>query len=254
MNTDMLMLPAAVAARTRGRQWFPIAHVRTPTPGETLAVAEQHAIRGDADDIGRRMARRGVRFAGMGLTYADAAPSLTGFTANANTSTETGLLVGPNRQPAVRPPFFESAARGLHFRGRGIFSTTGTPTLTFKFYLNTTVGPTNFAGTNVGVTAAITTGSGVSNKLFSFELDITCSTPAQGTTNATVYASGVIKSAAGFASPYEYAITPGTGDSATVTATLDGSLTQFFNMSATWSAQSSSNTITLEMLTGVAWN
>lgn len=180
------------------------------------------------------------------------------FSAVTNTLSETTLLGGANLQPTLSPPTFAAvpgaAARCISFKGWGLLSNTGTPTLTFKFYLNPTQGSASLAGTTIGASAAITTASGVTSKIWKFELDLICQTPGQGTGNCTLFASGTISSPAGFASPFSYAITPGGGDSATVTATLDGSLTQFFNMSATWSAASASNSITLQALEAFGWN
>jgi Uma2 family endonuclease len=65
---------------------------------------------------------------------------------------------------------------------------------------------------------------------------------------------GRVWSAGGFASPFDYAMTPGGGQSGTWTSTFANNLTQYVNISATWSAMSSSNTITLKSLDVVGWN
>jgi len=178
-------------------------------------------------------------------------------TANANSSSEASLLAGLNAQPTVSPPTWapqSGRTSAVSLWASGILSTTGTPTLTFYVRSSTTQGSGTLSGTVLGQSAAITTGSGVSNKLWELELHALCFTPGQGTGNATLSAYGWVRSPGGFASPFNYAITPGGGDSNTLTASLDGSLTQFLNVSCTWSAASSSNTITLQNTRCVAWN
>ncbi len=104
------------------------------------------------------------------------------------------------------------------------------------------------------MTAAITTASGVSNQLWFLKLDLTCFTPGIGSTNCTLSGGGYVMSPGGFASPFVYAIEPTTPDTATWTSTIDGSLTQYLNLSVTWSSSSSSNTIRVKNLRAFAWN
>ena len=256
-NREVLMLSfiKTLPANMQNREWFPVAQIALPEAFRRNPD-EMRLIHQDWEDMVRINHKRGSKFSVLGTqTFPEVPPILTGLTALANSSSETSLLTGSKSQPVLSRPFFDLlTGRGVSFEGNGILSTTSTPTITFKFYLNTTQGIATLGGTTIGATAAITTASGVSNKLWGFKLDCAVSVPGDGSSNATLYSSGFVWSPAGFASPYMYAITPGAGDSATVTATLDGSQPQFFNMSGTWSAMSSSDTITLEQFKMTGWN
>lgn len=170
-------------------------------------------------------------------------------TAVASTNSETTLLAGANLQPVLYRGFFgPHRPRGvaISLLARGVFSNTGTPTLTFKVRMGTAAA--SLAGTTIGASAAITTGSGVSAIFWELRMDLICNTPGYGSGNATLSGGGYVKSFAGFASPGEYTLTPSGGDSATWTTTFDASVDQYLNLSATWSANSASNTITCKNL------
>lgn len=173
------------------------------------------------------------------------------FTAVASTASEASIISGLNDQPVIPALFFHNKLgkyRTVAILARGVLSTTGTPTATFQVRLGTTSGASFLSGTSVGVSAAITTSSGVTNKWWELRLDLTCNTPGIGTGNCTLSGSGYVTSPGGFAAPYTYALEPSTPDTATWTATIDGSLTQYVNLSMTWSASSASNTITCKYL------
>lgn len=176
------------------------------------------------------------------------------FAALASSASEGTLLSG-NLQPYLPAGFFLQGGGGAAGNGRaiglhaaGVFSNTGTPTLTFQVRASSTSGTTTLSGVSLGVSAAITTGSGVSNKMWELWLELVLRTPGIGTNNATLSGAGWVMSPGGFAAPYIYALQPTTPDTATWTATLDASLTQWLNLSATWSASSASNTITCKLL------
>lgn len=178
-------------------------------------------------------------------------------TAVASTASEASLLAGTNDQPVLYAGFFlnkQGKYRAISILAKGVFSTTGTPTLIFQARLGTTSGSTYLSGTSVGVTAAITTQSGVTNKYWDLKLDLICNTPGIGTGNTTLSGAGTVYSQSGFASPFSYPLEPTTPDTATWTATIDGSLTQYVNLSVTWSASSASNTITCKQLMVFGWN
>lgn len=228
------------------------------TPRANLSFSRR-SLRQRIDDAAlarARLLRRNAqqhRCSGVTGTWTETLFNFAGtFTAVASASTETGLLSGPNVQPVIPANFFNPTIggnnRALRISGNGVFSTTGTPTLIFQFRLGTTAGPTTYTGTSVGVTAAITTQSGVTNKYFEFDLVLTCTVPGIGTGNCTLSGAGKVLSPSGFASPFIYPIEPTTPDTGTFTATIDGSLTQYLNLSQTWSASSSSNTMTLKRL------
>lgn len=169
-----------------------------------------------------------------------------------NTSASEGsLLAGVNEQPVIPALFFfnkQGRHRVIDIYANGILGTTSTPTIIFQYRLGTTSGSSFLSGTSVGVSAAITTASGVSNKYWESHLRLQCNTTGIGTGNTTLSGSGTVTSPGGFASPFIYALEPTTPDTATWTATIDNSITYYLNLSVTWSASSASNTITLKHL------
>lgn len=171
------------------------------------------------------------------------------FTAVNTTASEASLLAGQNQQPTIPAQFFEQLPfRAVSFTARGVLSTTSTPTIIFQARLGTTVGSSTLSGTSCGVTAAITTASGVTNKYWELRLDLICTVAGQGSTNATLAGAGYVMSPGGFASPFVYALEPTTPDTATWTMTIDDSVSQYFNLSVTWGTSSASNTITCKQL------
>lgn len=237
-----------------GRQWHPVARILPSRPRRFTFIPTDDEVAQEIRSVPTHRSSFGTN------TWPELFfSSKAAFTAVANTTTETTLLGGANLQPTISPPTFAavpgSAARCLSFKGWGLLgTTTGPPTVNLKFYLNTTQGSSSLAGTVIGSTGALTTVASQTNQIWKFELDLICQAPGQGTGNATVFASGHVMCSGGLASPFFFPITPGGGNSSTVTATLDGSLTQFFNMSATWSAANAANTITLESLQAWGWN
>jgi hypothetical protein len=178
-------------------------------------------------------------------------------TAVASTSSEASLLTGLNRQPTIPAGYLANQnAFGRAFRivANGVFSNTGTPTLIFQARMSATLGAATLSGASIGVSAAIATGSGVTNKLWSLTLDLIATVPGIGTGNATLNSAGWVESFGGFASPFKYGLQITTPDTATWTQTFDASLAQYINLSVTWSANSASNTITLKQLYAMALN
>jgi len=173
-------------------------------------------------------------------------PNVSDCTTLSSFTSEASLLAGPNLQPFLKAFYFAGAkARGrkVRFTARGVLSSTGTPTYLFKARLGTTAGDSYLAGTVIGTTAALTTGSGVSNEQWELLLDVTCRTPGIGTGAATLCVSGWLSSP-GLAAPYRYAVQPSTPPQATWTVTIDAGLTQYLNLTATCSASNASNAIT----------
>lgn len=173
------------------------------------------------------------------------------FSAKASFTTEASLLEGQNLQPILLAPYFAALrdyGRALRVTARGVLSTTGTPTYQFTVRASTTQGATTLSGSVLGISQAITTASGVSNAQWNLDLDVVCGVPGQGTTNATLICAGLVSSPVGFASPFAYSLQPSTPESATWTRTLDGSLTQYLNLSVTCSANSASNSVTCKLL------
>ncbi len=179
----------------------------------------------------------------------------TDFTAFNTSSSEGSILAATVPiQPILPPKFFEMPGKALRIKASGIISCTSTPTIIFQARLGTTSGSAYLSGTSVGISTAITMASGITNKKWDLELDLICNTPGIGSGNCTLSCNGNVWSPGGFASPFMYALEPTSPDTATWTATLDMALAQYFNLSATWNANSSSNTITCKALTVLALN
>jgi hypothetical protein len=139
----------------------------------------------------------------------------------ANTVTETtliGTVSGPGKTLIAN-----RFTVGKNFKGRfrGRYSTTGTPTLQLKVKLGSTV---------ILDTGAITLGSGVANKYFELEFDITCRTAG---VSGTVFALGKVI--------FDTTVVPIVN---TAVATIDTTVTQVVDVTATWGTANSANTIT----------
>lgn len=144
------------------------------------------------------------------------------------------------------PDFFApsntSTGKSARIVGRGILSSTGTPTYTF------TVRGGASAATSGAIllgSAALTTGSGVSNQIWTFEGEFTIKTMGAAGANTTITGVGELRSSgtANKIDPlYGGGATPGTA------TTFDTSIANYLNFNITCSASSSSNTITLQSL------
>lgn len=132
--------------------------------------------------------------------------------------------------------------RGIRIVARGILSSTGTPTYTFSIRAGA-AGSTTTA-ILLG-TAALTTGSGVSNQIWEMQGDVMLTTMAAAGTNSTVRGVGTFISS-GTANKIDPAwgggATPGT------VATVDTSITNYINFNIACSASSPSNTVTIQQL------
>lgn len=233
------------------RHWFPIASQR---PLTCRQWADELAILHALDEHDRAHAVQASALTGKWTECLLA--ETADHTAHASSASEGTLLAGTNHQPCIPATFFTPGGDGNIGRGRalrleasGILGTTGTPTIIFQVRASTTAGSSTLSGSSLGVSAAITTGSGVSNKQWSLVLDLSCRTAGIGSNNTTLSGSGWVWSPTGFASPFWYPLQPTTPDTATWTmANWDASLTYWVNLSATWSASSASNTITCKLL------
>ena len=201
----------------------------------------------------RTQARRdAIRCSGVTQTYTELIFKNTADYTAFNTSTAEGSILGGTNEQPVIPAFAmwanNTAGKVFQIRAKGVLGTTSTPTIIFQVRLGTTIGSSFLSGASLGVSAAITTQSGVSNKFWELDFDMVCYTPGLGSGNGTLSGAGKVLSPGGFASPFAYALEPTTPDTATWTQTFDPSVTQYLNLSATWSASSSSNTITCKYL------
>jgi hypothetical protein len=97
----------------------------------------------------------------------------------------------------------------------------------------------------LAVSAALTTGSGVTNQWWRLFLRCICRTPGQAAGNTTFSVDGFVQSG-GLASPFVYPLEPTTPDTATWTvapANFDAKVNNYLQLSAACSASSASNTI-----------
>lgn len=250
------MIRCAVPSWPKGmpRRWFevPFSLNRRITAYDAMdlrAVEQAQRVRREYD----------ATMGGVTSTWSEQMFSnFSDHTAYANLGAEGSLIGGRNLQPFIPANYFLTGGVGqgkaITLITRGVLGTVSTPTVIFQWRLGTTSGSTFLSGASVGVSAAITTQSGVSTKQWESRLDIICNVPGIGSGNTTLNCCGYVRSASGFASPFEYAMQPTTPESGTWTATIDGSLNQFVNLSATWSAANASNTITCKFLQMLGWN
>lgn len=231
---------------------FPMFHTRKRGKRRTTPYIPRYDQ--DAIDAARRLREQlnDIRQGGTTTQWEEVIfVNRADFSAVASTASEASLLGGANQQP-VLPAFYFDAQKGERrsyiMEASGILGTTSTPTIIFQVRSGTSVGSSSLTGASVGVSAAITTASGVSNKWWYLRLLMTNYTPGLGSGNDTISGAGYVVSPGGFASPFMYPLEPTTPDTATWTQTLDASVTQYINLSITWSASSASNTITCKSL------
>lgn len=136
-----------------------------------------------------------------------------------------------------------SIGRGIRVVARGILSTTGTPTFTFTVRLGAAGSIT--AAIALG-SAAITTGSGVTNQAWEFEGDFILEAIGAAGANSTGRGTGQMQGG-GLASPFNFPLWGGAASPGTV-ATVDTSITNYVNFNVACSASSASNTVTLQQL------
>lgn len=178
------------------------------------------------------------------LIYANTASG----TAKASFTTEIAIndTAGMGERANIPPYFFlptSGIGKGIRVVARGILSSTATPTYTFTVRGGTTG---NITAAILLGSAALTTGSGVSNQMWEFQGDIIVRTTAAAGANSTVQGVGLL-ACGGLASPFSYALYGGAASPGTV-ATFDHSITNYINFNVACSASSASNTITLQQL------
>lgn len=127
------------------------------------------------------------------------------------------------------------------YRATGILSSTATPTYTFSLRLGSNGSTT--AAIVLG-TAAITTGTTVTNQTWVAEGEIVATTIADAGANSTVRGTGMIW-CGGLASPFMYLFNASASATAPTVATVDWSIANYFNLNIACSASSASNTIQL---------
>lgn len=180
------------------------------------------------------------------LIYASTAAG----TAKASFTSEVAIndTAGMGSVALLLPEFFNpnpnsGIGKAIRVVARGILSSTGTPTYTFSLRLGAQ------ASTSAAIvlgSAALTTGSGVTNQIFEFEGDVVLTAIGAAGANSTVRGTGIITSP-GLASPFMYALYGGAASPGTV-ATVDHSIANYFNFNVACSASAAGNTITLQQL------
>lgn len=133
--------------------------------------------------------------------------------------------------------------KGLRIVGRGILSSTATPTYTFTIRSGTTGSITSAI---ILGSAALTTGSGVSNQMWELEGEDVLTVVGAAGANSTLRGTGMIV-CGGLASPFQYPVWGGAASPGTV-ATFDTSIDNYINFNVACSASSASNTITIQQL------
>ena len=145
----------------------------------------------------------------------------------ANTTTETTLL-GAGVGTTTLPANFFAAGTTLKFKMYGFHSASGTPTLDYKIYLDSTV---------ILDTTAVTTAASTSKGL-NLEALITCATTGTG---GTLNAGGIYTEATGAATP--------SGMVATSPISIDTTVSHVINVTVTWGTAAVGNTLTVTNLT-----
>lgn len=165
------------------------------------------------------------------------------FTSEVQINDTTGMGVQAHLPPDFWLPSPTAVGKGIRIVARGIFSTTSTPTYTFT--IRSGAAGSTTAAILLG-SAALTTGSGVSNQPFELQGDVVLVSQGASGANSTVRGTGMI------ISPGLATTIAGVGAGASLTTptatTLDCSITNYINFNVTCSASSASNTITLQQL------
>ena len=171
------------------------------------------------------------------LIYSNTAPgtALASFTSEALANDVAGMGV----QAQLSPYYLDRFRWGLdelYILAYGLLSSTGTPTYTFTIRLGA-------SGTTAPIvlgSAALTTASGVTNKLWRIQGIVSLQTRGADGANSTVRGTGIIDSPAGLAA--SGALLGGAAAPGTIT-TVDPSIVNFVNLNIACSASSASNTI-----------
>lgn len=146
----------------------------------------------------------------------------------ANSTTPTSLL--PTAAVYTLPANFVDVGSSFRVKASGVFSTTGTPTLTLSLYL---------AGSTFCASQAITTASGATTTTWSVEFNLTVRAIGSGTTANAMF-SGL---AAGVTSATALTMIPAT--SPAVGSGFNSTQANAWDFYATWGTASASNTIQL---------
>jgi hypothetical protein len=177
--------------------------------------------------------------------------STTAGTAKNTFTTEVQIndTAGMGIQASLPPFFFASRpstnGQSLRIVARGILSSTGTPTYTFTCRMGAAASIT--AAIILGMTAAVTTGSGVTNQGWTFEGDFIMRTPVGAAgANSTGVGTGMFL-CGGIASPFMAPLYGGGASPGTVSI-VDTSIQNYINFNVACNTSSASNSVTLQSL------
>lgn len=155
----------------------------------------------------------------------------------ANTTTET--ILAPS---IIIPQLAAGVGRQYNIRLKGAFSTTGTPTLTFRARMGSA---NSNADAAVCVSSAITTASGAANLIWTLDLDVSVRSETFGTTAANVMGIGELVVTDAATNTKVPQMMPASAPA--VSAGYDFTAQNFLGVYVTWSAASASNTITTHL-------
>lgn len=152
---------------------------------------------------------------------------------NQSGSAQSNFTAATVLEPAsfTLPGFSLQVGSVLRLTARGIFSTSGTPTLTLTFYYGGT------GGVALITTGAVTTASGAANAVWEFKADMRVQTIGSSGTCLTLGTVAGITAATGFS---VVPTTSSTGNQATIDTTSNKAI----DIAAAWGTGSASNSIT----------
>lgn len=180
------------------------------------------------------------------LLYAStvAGTAKASFTSEVAINDTAGMGVQCHLPPDFWLPSPGQVGRGIRIVARGILSSTATPTYTF------TIRSGAAASTSAAIllgSAALTTGSGVTNQPWELQGDVFLSAIGAAGANSSVRGTGMFLSP-GIASPFMAGLGANASLTTPVATTLDTSITNYLNLNCTCSASSASNSIQLLQL------
>jgi len=180
------------------------------------------------------------------LIYASttAGTAKASFTSEVQINDTAGMGVQAHIPPDFFPPNPTAIGRGIRIVARGILSSTATPTYTFTIRSGTAGNTT--AAILLG-SAALTTGSGVTNQPWELQGDIFLTAQGAAGANSSVRGTGMLISP-GLAAPYIYGLGANASLTTPVATTFDCSITNYVNLNVTCSASSASNSIQVTSL------
>lgn len=197
----------------------------------------------------RRIARftESIRCSTLSQTWTDLIfANTTAFNSINTFTSETSLLQStPSEQPWFPAGFFDGyrgVGKTIRIEAMGVLSSTGTPTYQWQLRFGTTTGA-DTGGASLGVTAAATTGSGVTNKFWYLLWLGTVTAPGIGSNKASITGAGFVTSPNGLATPFTYPLETTTPESATWPITFDASVNNYISLNAVCSSSSGSNAV-----------